>query len=283
MKVIKSLIKYTIIFCLLSACSSYVNNLHKKIDYNSGGKGRQTNGDNLDLSLFKKGKMKNNQLNNKDTLNSLNSKSIPNLYPNVKRSYASVKRRVTSEDLVDGSSNNASLWSDGQNSFLFSLNNHKKIGDIISIDVMYKLKQEIGLELSRLFSDGKRNIKSVVKNKNNKDGKDNKENKYSEKKDASTQQDQGQNQTASNQENKTTEESKKYNPITDDKTYDQIPGVISEELNRDYVIVQGRKEILYMNRKRYIEVKAIVARKDINDNYNIQSAKFLESNIKIIK
>lgn len=281
------IILFALFIVATSSCSSYVNNLYKKIDSELGTK--QNNGDKLDLSLFKNSKLKKRQ-DYEQQFNSLNSKAIPNLYPTVKRNYSTVKRRTTAQDLTDNSNNSASLWNDSQNSFLFSTNNHKKINDIVSIDVMAKLKQEIGLELSRLFSDSSRRNLKKTNNKNN-DDKNAKDGKDSEKKDATDQQTaqnpgQDQNKTANNQENKNNtanDESKKYNPITDDRIYDQVPGVIAEELNRDYVIIQGRKEILYMNRKRYLEVKAIVARKDITDNYTVASSKFLESNIKIIK
>ena len=63
----------------------------------------------------------------------------------------------------------------------------------------------------------------------------------------------------------------------------RISSVVTEEINNLYVIVRGRKEVLFRKRKRLIEIQGLIARKDISPDDKITSDSFLESSIKIIR
>ena len=60
-----------------------------------------------------------------------------------------------------------------------------------------------------------------------------------------------------------------------DETVGQLSSVVTEEINNLYVILRGRKEVLFRKRKRLIEIQGLVARKDIGPDDKITSDKFL--------
>lgn len=67
------------------------------------------------------------------------------------------------------------------------------------------------------------------------------------------------------------------------KIYDQISGLVVEEINKDHLLVRGRKDLLFRSRKRLVEVQALVNKKDIGDDDSIISSKILESTITVIR
>ena len=67
------------------------------------------------------------------------------------------------------------------------------------------------------------------------------------------------------------------------KVYDKISGIIVEEVSEEYVLVKGKKEVIFRKEKRYIEVQALVSRRDIQDNDTISSDKVLESRVNILR
>ena len=68
-----------------------------------------------------------------------------------------------------------------------------------------------------------------------------------------------------------------------DETVGQLSSVVTEEINNLYVILRGRKEVLFRKRKRLIEIQGLIARKDVSPDDKITSDQFLESSIKIIR
>ncbi len=48
-------------------------------------------------------------------------------------------------------------------------------------------------------------------------------------------------------------------------------------------LIKGRKNVLFKNRKRMVEVQALVSRKDIGDNDVINSDAILESNVSVVR
>ena len=68
-----------------------------------------------------------------------------------------------------------------------------------------------------------------------------------------------------------------------DNAQEKISGVVVEEINREHLLIKGRKNVLFKNRKRMVEVQALVSRKDIGDNDIISSDAILESNVTVVK
>ena len=69
----------------------------------------------------------------------------------------------------------------------------------------------------------------------------------------------------------------------DGKVYDRISSVVVEEINKDHVLIRGRKNLLYKNRKRLVEVQALVSKKDITVDDTLDSEKILESSITVLR
>jgi len=187
-------------------------------------------------------------INNPVTLNgSLDSNSQRDMKPNNKRSYG--KRRFTADDLKDNDSS-GSLWAgDDSNNFLFVTNNLKRKGDIVIIEVMDKLKGMIQEELKRTFP-----TKTSKK-----------------KKDAGT--------------DEKTENVADAKPAAGakNKIHDKISSNVVEQINSDYLLVRGRKEVMFKDKKRYFEIQALVSQKDITSNDTIESSKILEPKIHVLR
>lgn len=234
---------------LISGCSRFVSNYHKQFDEEED-KRREFEPDTTDkFSMFrnkKKPKVAPEQ--------STNTENTPNMDPIVKRNYQEApQRRVSVDDLADNGSD-GSLWQgQGQNNFLFAKNSQKKLGDIVVFKVMSKLKNEITTELSRAYPE-----KKVKKKKNDKTPSD--ETKKEED-----------GETAKNAEE------------SGDKVFDLVSGVVVEEINKDHLLVRGRKDVLYQERKRKVEIEAMVSRKDIADDDGVMSSNFLESNVSVLR
>jgi len=184
-----------------------------------------------------------------------------NLYPAIKRQYKSEKeavKRYTASDLTDNG-NDGSLWAGSDpNAFLFSNNKNKNSGDIVQINVLPRLKNEITMELKKAFPENPYEAKTTNESKSGETKAPGE--KASDKKEASP-------ETSTAAEN----------------AQDKISGVVVEEINRDHLLIKGRKNVLYKNRKRMVEVQALVSRKDIGDNDTISSDAILESNVSVIR
>lgn len=183
------------------------------------------------------------------------TQNISQLSPNVKRQYENRKLRVKANDLIDND-NTASLWG-GQDpdSFLFTRTNFKKLGDIIQIKVAKNLKDDISIELNRRFP-------AVPKEENEEEKKDGDKKDEPKPEVAASSNESGGDPT---------------------KVFDQISGLVVEEINKDHLLVRGRKDLLFRNRKRLVEVQALVNKKDITDDDSIISSKILESTITVIR
>lgn len=169
---------------------------------------------------------------------------------NNRRYYAKGKRRTKADDLKDNSGD-GSLWS-GKNSesFLFVTNNLKRKGDIVIIEVFAGLKGKIQEELKRMYPDPKPRKKKNAK------------------------------------EEAPPAEEPAVNATTPDdpnKVYDKISTTVVERMNQDYLLIRGRKEILYKKFKRYFEIQAIVSQKDISSQDTIGSQKLLEPKINVLR
>ncbi|GAB4009636.1 MAG: hypothetical protein Fur0010_00640 [Bdellovibrio sp.] len=229
------------------SCSSYINQMYKELDKSDKPK-TAVQQDKFDLYRNKK-KM-------------VGTSNTRQLMPATKRTYTAMdneQRRYKANDLNDNG-NDGSLWSaqSAKTDYLFTHDVEKKNGDIVLIQVMGGLKNEITAELKRAFPD-------PVKKKPASTGKpeDPKANP------ASTV------QAAATGNDEVTGE--------DGKVYDRISSVVVEEINKDHVLLRGRKNLLYKNRKRLIEVQALVAKKDITVDDVLDSEKILESTINVLR
>ena len=81
------------------------------------------------------------------------------------------------------------------------------------------------------------------------------------------------------------ESKKEEEPSENDpsKIYDKISTQVVENINRDYLLIRGRKEVLFRKRKRFVELSAVVSTKDIRDDNTVSSLKLLEPKINVLR
>lgn len=230
----------TILLMSLYGCASYINEMHRDLDRQENLQRPRPNINTFDQYRH------DNKASGKT---SLTSKYVKNLRPSVKRKYVP-KSRAKAEDLYDNQ-NVGSLWSGaGNDSYLFTKNTEKQLGDIIIIDVFKKFKDEIVLELKRAFPDPAMAAKD--KSKDDKPAQP-----------APTESGAGEKDNS--------------------KSVDRVSAVIIEEINQDHLLLRGRKSLLYKRRKRLVEIQALVARKDISDDDSVSSNKILESSVHVLR
>jgi flagellar L-ring protein precursor FlgH len=242
----KQVLQAILILSLFSSCASYMEKMYRQLDKTSDVNERNEK-DHFDQYRKKK------KLNREDRITSLTN---PYVEPSVKRVYkpdAKVRKRYKTNDIAD-SSGDGSLWSgvEGRGNYLFTNDNSKRNGDIVLIQVADKLKNEISAELKRAFP-SKANIKPTAK-----EGAAKKE-------------------PASVAAEAPKKEGSKVT------IHDRVSGVVIEEINKEHVLIRGRKNVLYNHRKRLVEVQALVAQRDIQDNDTINSDRIIETNINIIR
>ena len=246
----------TIVILTTSSCSSYINRMHNEIDRQNGIAAPVTQPKYDQFALYRRGAPRSNNL--QTPLNTRNKKVIN---PTTRRNYApeeNVRRRYTAQDMQDSAST-GSLWhGEGKDSFLFTSDLGKKIGDILVMNVMGKLKDEITAELKRAFPAPRMPAKKE-------------EPKEEAKEKADVAKDPGQ---AKNPEDALS------NPA---QVYDKISSVIIEEVNQDHLLVSGRKFLLFRNKKHLIEIQALVNRKNISLDDQINSNDVLESSVAIVR
>lgn len=247
--------KYFLLIILfsLSSCASFVNNMHKKIDREERAKRPSQQRRYDPYSAYRgapRGARDQRPITNPVTLGgNPNSAQVRNMPPQSNREYG--KRRVKAEDLKDNQ-DSGSLWT-GKNSesFLFVTNNLKRQGDFVIVQVMNSLKDRIQEELKRTFPEPR-----PVKGK-----------KTAE---APAAADAAKDAPAA----PTSEE---------DKVHDKISTQVVEEVNKDYLLVRGRKEVMFKKRKRFIEFQALVSRKDISSTDEVKSDRVLEPKVSVLR
>lgn len=239
---------------VLNSCANYISQMHSEFDRADGITPQKVEQDKF--SMYRRQKAMRPRPNPRKMVN---SSSNPYVVPAVKRNYKDENKRYKAKDLAD-SQGDGSLWSgvEGRNKFLFTENDEKSHGDIILIKVAGKLKNEITAELKRAFP-------SPIKNE--KDGEKQEEGKEASKAPAST---------------AATPEEQKVDDTTD-KIYDKISSVVVEEINEDHLLLRGRKNVLYKNRKRVVEVQALVARRDILDDDTVNSNRVIENQVMVVR
>lgn len=256
MKSVGRLLVFLFTLTLFGSCANYVRALHSQIDRGERaqqGRPAQSPPGNYQRPYNRFSRDNDRRpINNPKTLGGYPVTNSNNVPPSVSRNYG--KKRHTAEDLKDNGAD-GSLWS-GKNSesFLFVTNNIKKRGDIVIIDVLSKLKDEIQEELKRAYPDPVKKVGS--------------------KDDEKKQETEEEPQTAQNSPN--TEDN-------DQKVHDKISTQVVDSINKDYLMLRGRKEVVFKKAKRYIEVQALVSRKDITDNDTVASDRILEPKIRVLR
>ncbi|HXH73718.1 MAG TPA: flagellar basal body L-ring protein FlgH [Bacteriovoracaceae bacterium] len=185
---------------------------------------------------------------------SLGSGPSGQMRPPVKRDYR--PQRYKADDFKDND-NDGSLWvNQGSSSSLFTYQNDKRTGDMVIINVLENLRNQISSELKRTFPD--KPVKKTAADEKTKKGED-----------------KVKTIAAAPAAPKDEE--------MDMKVYDKVSGTVMEEISKDYIILRGRKEVIFKKEKRSIEIQALVSRKDIMENDYVNSDKLLESKVFIVK
>lgn len=252
----KALVLFSLLF--ITSCSSYVNSIYRDFEQQERGNSEVDVADGFDQYRHPK-RRTSTEYNRVDrTITTGNEKRVT---PSIKRQYKAEKeavKRYTASDLTDNG-NDGSLWAGSDpNAFLFSNNKNKNSGDIVQISVLPRLKNEITMELKKAFPDNPYEAKAKAENKSE-DPKAPGAEKQAEKREVASE------------------------PVTTDSAQDKISGVVVEEINREHLLIKGRKNVLFKNRKRMVEVQALVSRKDIGENDIISSDAILESNVTVVR
>ena len=114
---------------------------------------------------------------------------------------------------------------------------------------MDRLKNEITLELRRAFPPPRRNP--------NRDGNE--------------------------QDQEVAEDRTPAEERREDRIHDKISSVIIEEVSREHVLIRGRKNVLYRNAQRLVEVQALISKRDIADGDQVASDSIIESQVSILR
>lgn len=243
-------LSFLIMTLFLSSCANYINKIHRDLDR-------------ADAKQYKQRKKKYdtfNQFRQRPRSNRISTMNRANLAPSVKRKYRPVqeKKRYTADDLTDNTAP-ASLWAgSGNDNYLFTKNKWKRNGDIVLVNVQGDLKNLITMELKRAFP---------IMPKRNKGGK-------KKTPDAGAP---GQAQAPAQPEVPADA------PQGDEKVHDKVSTVIIEEISKDHLLVRGQKFLLFRNKKHLVELQALIARRDIQDDDTVDSNSFLESTISVLR
>ncbi|MFG1482474.1 flagellar basal body L-ring protein FlgH [Halobacteriovorax sp. HFRX-2_2] len=246
---------------LTTSCANYINKMYNELDGVNQRELEQKRA-NVDNTF--------DQYRNSYGDRRQTSANTPNMAPQVQRRYNNNQlsqrqqqqqqpKRVTANNFHDHG-NTGSLWAgNGNENYLFTKNKWKRNGDIILVNVQTRLKNDITMELKRAFPPmptlAGQNPESTTA--------------------ATTP---GQAQTPAGAGAEEGEDTSASN-----KVHDKISGVIVEEISRDHLLVRGQKNVLFKNRKHLVELQALISRKDINEDDTIDSTKFLESSVTVLR
>jgi flagellar L-ring protein FlgH len=249
----KTILIFSLLF--LVSCAGYVNNIHRQIDREE----KISRGDTRDdmKNHFAPYRNKFNREGDKRPIKNPVTYSLSdggpsgNFRPPVKRNYR--PQRMKADDFEDNESD-GSLWANqGSSSSLFTYQNDKHTGDMVIINVLENLRNQISSELKRAYPDKPKKIAEGEKP--------------------------GGKQASSSP---APSGSPDENDV-DMKVYDKISGTVMEEISKDYILLRGRKEVIFKKEKRSIEIQALVSRKDIMENDYVNSDKLLESRVFILR
>lgn len=202
----------------------------------------------------------------------VSSAQQPQMMPSVQRQYnaqTAQRKRVNVDDLRDNSSS-GSLWSgsDGKTSHLFTNTKNISNGDIVLINVYNKLKNEITLELKRAFPEPLAAQKDATKK---------------DPKALATDPAADEVSTAQASQKSAGDDNFDEGVTGANRVYDRISSVVIEQIDDQHLLLRGRKDVLYKNRKRLVEIQALIPRRDLNDNNTVNSDSILEQTITVLR
>jgi flagellar L-ring protein FlgH len=249
--------KYLLLLSFIG-CANYVDSMHRQIDREEGNS-RANSAPHDPYKMyrdqgFRKTKQDARPVNSPKTMSesAIPRSSHGDILPTVQRNYKPQNYRYNSKDFVDND-NSGSLW--GSNT-LYGAESAKRPGDIVIINVLDNLRTQISSELKRAFPDtGKKSTPKA-------DG--------TAPASAAASGGAAPAGAAADQE-------------LDTKVYDKISSLVTEEISDEYVLVKGKKEVIFRKEKRFIEIQALVSRRDIQDNDTVNSDKVLESRVFILR
>ena len=67
------------------------------------------------------------------------------------------------------------------------------------------------------------------------------------------------------------------------KVFDKISSIVNKEIRSNHMLLIGRKELIFENIKRLIEVSALVNRKDVSSDDTVDSKKILQIKIRTLR
>ncbi len=240
--------KYLILLIALmtTSCANYINKMYNELDGVQPQELEQKRA-NVDSTFDQ-------YRNRKQQAPHISSATRRTMEPQIKRNYTQPSNRVTASNFHNDTGNYGSLWAgSGNENYLFTKNKWKRNGDIILVNVQTKLKNNITMELKRAFPPiptlgGEKTAEQTAQQPAAAPGADQDEDQSSET-----------------------------------KIHDKISGVIVEEISRDHLLVRGQKNVLFKNRKHLVELQALISRKDINEDDTVDSLKFLESSVTVLR
>ncbi|MEI8347542.1 MAG: flagellar basal body L-ring protein FlgH [Pseudomonadota bacterium] len=241
---------------LMASCGNYVSKVHRQMDRETKQGVYQ---DDKSFSLYRKGNQNKFVSDNKPS-----SKDMKTILPEIQRQYKpaeEAKKRYTAKDLYDNSQN-GSLWAgEGSDTYLFSENRKKQSGDIVVVNVMTNLKEQIAMELKKAFPPNKPNAKKDEKSASGKEEGGKKEAAPAGKAEGLAM---GGN-------------------ADDGQVFDRISSVVVEEISADHLLLRGRKDLVFNDIKRTVELQALVPRKSVNYDDTVNSSNVLESHVVVIR
>ncbi len=259
MKILISLLTLTFF-----SCSNYVKNMHKQISNQEQGiddnRGGAPGGKQLNYYRTK-------DFDKKPVQDPITYSITPNndLKPGVKRDYRTYKKRHTVNDIADNSPA-PSLWANYTNTAnLFTTNKRKNQGDIVVLAVNKNMKEDISRELRKAFP--KTPLPPIMSTK----GPASQNTDQAKEAQAAA--------AAAAGPPKKKEEDKEEAVII----FDRVSTRVSEEVGQDYVLLKGRKEVYFRNKKRLVELHALAKRGSINASDEIMSDQVTESKVFIIR
>ena len=253
MKLTHSLLLFLLFF--LTSCGGFIDQMHRQMDDDSSQQ-RTSNTDQFQRYRAQ------NRASLGEAPNTLNT---PTVQPSIKRMYQpeqpKTRKRYTADDLLDNA-NSGSLWSgSGNENYLFSSDKVRKVGDIVLIEVQGKLKNEISMELKRMFPPPLPPKKT----------------------DGSATPPPPPAAPAATAAPADGEEGNDGNLKEDETVYDRFTSIIVEEIDKKHLLLKAQKNLLYNKRKRLVEVHALVAKLDIRPDDTVSSNSFLETTIEVLK
>ena len=152
-------------------------------------------------------------------------------------------KRYIADDFQDNDANQ-SLWvGNGNDAFFSNGGKRKEKGDIITIFVNAKLKNQIQAELDQIYQKIESDETSET----------------------------------------TTAPAEKTDSTDNETVHDKITSVVTKEVRENHLFILGRKELIYKGNKHLVEVNALINRKDISLDDTIKSTKILQTNIKVLR